>query len=259
MIKMPASDNTTRFSSRTPYYHASRPRYPQAVIGLLAQHLGLTPQSVVADIGAGTGISSQLYLDFGCTVYAVEPNAGMRAVAAAEYGDRPNLKLVDGTAEATGLPDASADFVTAGQAFHWFDPAPSRAEFTRILKPNGWIVLFWNTRDEEDSVFMQEYSAFLRVFDKDEGKTRWQAARESVMARDAFFGEAQLTRHAIPNRQIFDFDGLLARALSSSYMPLPGTPEYPQMEAALRELFDRCQQNGVVSMNYITEIFWRQT
>ncbi len=254
---MPASDSTTRFSSRTPYYHASRPRYPQAVVELLVAHLGLTMQSVIADIGAGTGISSQLFLDFGCPVYAVEPNAEMRAIAAAEYGDRPNLTLIDGTAEDTHLTDSSVDFVIAGQAFHWFDPAKTRAEFTRILKPDGWIVLFWNTRDEAESPFMREYNAFLQAFDKDEGKTRWQATREGTMAQDGYFSEDQLTRHTVPNRQVFNFDGLLGRVLSSSYMPLPGMPDYPPMEAALRELFDRYQQNGVVSMNYITEIFWR--
>ncbi|MBE2184047.1 MAG: class I SAM-dependent methyltransferase [Anaerolineae bacterium] len=254
---MPPADNTTRFSSRTPYYHASRPRYPQAVIDLLVQHLGLTLQSLIADIGAGTGISSQPFLDFGCTVCAVEPNADMRAIAAQHYGSRPNLTLIDAAAEATTLPGASVDFVVAGQAFHWFDPEKTRAEFQRILKPDGWIVLFWNTREDESSEFMREYKAFLETFDHDHGKTRWQATRDGVMIEDAYFGEDRLTKHVVPNPQHLDFDGLLGRALSASYMPLPETPEYPPMLAALRELFDRHQQNGIVIMNYITEIFWR--
>ncbi len=38
------------------------------------------------------------------------------------------------------------DFVTAGQAFHWFEPAAARVEFQRILKPAGWVVLIWNER-----------------------------------------------------------------------------------------------------------------
>lgn len=253
-----AGDSTRRFSSRAPYYHQSRPRYPGAVLGLLAEHIGLTRQSVIADIGAGTGISSELFLNYGCTVYAVEPNADMRAIAAEHYDDRPNLTLVDGTAEATTLPNHSVDFITAGQAFHWFDPVKAHAEFTRILKPDGWVVLFWNTRPDTMSPFLTAYNDLVRSFDIEAGSTLRQTEKTRLMAREGFFAEENMTKHVLPNPQTCDFDGLIARTLSASYMPLPGMPRYEEMLAALRDLFEQHQQNGLVTFDYVTEVFWRR-
>ena len=114
------SDSTTRFSVRVPYYHQFRPRYPASMLDVLETY-GLTPESVVADIGAGTGISSELFLSYGCTVYAIEPNVEMRAASERYYGEQPNFHAIGGGAEATTLAERSIDWVVAGQAFHWFD------------------------------------------------------------------------------------------------------------------------------------------
>src|SRR5947209_11876909 len=126
-------DSTSRFSSRVENYIRYRPGYPQSVVELLAGECGLTPTSVVADVGSGTGILTELFLRNGNTVYGVEPNREMREAGEGLLAGYPNFHSVDGRAEATGLPDASVDFVTAGQAFHWFDAQGARAEFSRIL------------------------------------------------------------------------------------------------------------------------------
>src|ERR1035438_6574300 len=126
------SDPTKRFSSRVEDYIRYRPSYPEAIVEWLARECGLTPQSRIADIGSGTGIFSGLFLQFGCQVDGVEPNAGMRAAAERLLAAEPRFHSVDGRAEATTLPAGSLDFVTAGQAYHWFDPDPARAEFRRI-------------------------------------------------------------------------------------------------------------------------------
>src|SRR2546430_17738249 len=133
----------SRFNNRVENYIAYRPKYPAAVAEFLRNELGLSAASVVADVGSGTGILSELLLQAGCTVFGVEPNAAMRAAAERLLAAYPNFKSVVGTAEATTLTDASVDFVTAGQAFHWFDAAGARREFTRILQPGGWVVLEW--------------------------------------------------------------------------------------------------------------------
>jgi SAM-dependent methyltransferase len=106
-------------------------------------------------LGAGTGLSSELFLRHGNRVWAVEPNAEMRAAAVDFCAQYPKLEVVAGTAESTTLPAACADFVAAATAFHWFDADACRPEFRRILKPHGPVVLMWNKRHSEASPFMQ--------------------------------------------------------------------------------------------------------
>ena len=140
------TDTVERFSNRVANYVKYRPGYPRAIIGYLEQTCGFTHESVVADIGCGTGLSSQLFLENCKRVIGVEPNAAMRAAAIEFLADFPDFSIIDGTSEATTLPDHSVDIVVAAQAFHWFDPERTRAEFRRILKPGGHVVLIWNER-----------------------------------------------------------------------------------------------------------------
>ncbi len=128
---------TQRFTHRVEDYIRARPSYPAAALDVLAEACGLGPDSAVADIGAGTGIFTELLLAHAGTVYAVEPNDAMRAAAETHLAHRPGFVSVAGTAEATGLAAGSVDLVTAAQAFHWFDPDRTRAEWQRILRPGA--------------------------------------------------------------------------------------------------------------------------
>src|SRR4051812_43629153 len=158
---------TERFTDRVEDYVRHRPGYPDAVLTLLAREAGLTPAAVVADVGAGTGISSELFLRFGCTVHAVEPNAAMRQAAEAWLAGRAHYHSHAGTAEATGLPDRSVDYVVAGQAAHWFDLPAAAREFARILRDPGWVVLLWNTRKTDATPFLRAYEALLHRYGTD--------------------------------------------------------------------------------------------
>src|SRR5487761_2409223 len=105
---MPARrDVAQRFNGRVHDYERYRPRYPVELVALLQQRCGLLAHDVVADIGAGTGMLAELFLANGNAVIAVEPNAEMRASSGRLKTAFPRLKLVDGTAEATTLQDAS--------------------------------------------------------------------------------------------------------------------------------------------------------
>ena len=154
-------DARDRFSNRVEDYDRYRPGYPPALFALLREHCGLRPGHAVADIGSGTGLLTGPLLDYGNTVYAVEPNGPMRQAAERRYGGRSGFLSVDGSAEATGLPPWSVDLVVAAQAFHWFEPGAARAEFVRILRPPGWVALVWNERPHEATGFEAAYESLL--------------------------------------------------------------------------------------------------
>ena len=157
----PMLDPTKRFSNRVENYLKYRPRYPSEIIALLEKDCALTRDSVIADVGSGTGFLSELFLRQGNRVLGVEPNAEMRAAGERLLADYPNFVSIDATAEATTLPDSSVDFVTAGQAFHWFDREKTHREFHRILKPDGWVVIVWNTFPTGRSPLVKAYDDVL--------------------------------------------------------------------------------------------------
>src|SRR6185436_5087545 len=127
-------DSKNRFSSRVDAYVAARPRYPREVIDHLNAAIGLTPDWHIVDLGSGTGISCELFLANGNPVTGVEPNAAMRAAAEKSLEKFASFRSIDASAEATTLPDTSADLVVAAQAFHWFDIPAARRETERILR-----------------------------------------------------------------------------------------------------------------------------
>jgi SAM-dependent methyltransferase/ribosomal protein S18 acetylase RimI-like enzyme len=248
-------DPLVRFSDRVGDYVKYRPSYPAEVIRLLEEKTGLAAGTVVADVGAGTGIFTRILLGTGAKVFAVEPNDAMRAAAEAEFRGAPSFSAVAGTAEATGLGDRSVGLITCAQAFHWFDPARARQEFRRILKPGGWCALVWNTPIENDSDFS---IGFRKI--KDELDTDFQRVRLLNMERtggfERFFGAGNWEKQTFKNSQTLDLQGLKGRMLSSSYAPKPGHPRHPAMIAALEDLFRSHSRDGAVQLNYETEIFY---
>ena len=150
-------DPKCRFSGRAGYYDAYRPKYPETLLNYMRERLSFSQQSVVADIGSGTGILTELLLKNGNTVLAIEPNDDMRETARARLSHYPTFRSVNGSAESTTLERKSVDFVTAAQSFHWFQQAAAKREFRRILRVNGWVVLIWNTR-KTSAPFLQGYA-----------------------------------------------------------------------------------------------------
>jgi ubiquinone/menaquinone biosynthesis C-methylase UbiE len=247
-----AHGSTSRFSDRVENYVRYRPGYPRKLLEALMERTGLGPGKAVADLGSGTGISATLLLESGCGVFAVEPNAAMRAAAEERLGGEPRFHSVDGTAEATGLPDASVGLVTAAQAFHWFDRERTRAEMHRILWDDGLVALFWNSRKTDSTPFLRDYEALLRRFGTDYAEIDHTRIGPESLA--PFFG-GPFERRVFPNRQVFGFDGLRGRLLSSSYVPGPGHPDHPGMLEELHRIFDRHQQGGRVTFEYDTELY----
>ncbi|MDZ4405394.1 class I SAM-dependent methyltransferase [Prosthecobacter sp.] len=240
-----------RFSDRVENYVRYRPRYPQEITTMLQRESGLTPQSVIADIGSGTGISAELFLRAGCTVHAVEPNREMREAAERLLSHHGGFHSVNGSAQATTLPDHSVDLIVAAQAFHWFNTPETRVEFTRILKPAGQVALIWNERKLDATPFLRAYEQLLLTFATDYTKVRHENTDAGEL-RCFFIGP--YATHAFANEQHFDFEGLKGRLLSSSYAPAEGQSRHDEMIVELRHIFDAHQTSGQVCFEYDTRL-----
>jgi len=247
-------ENTVeRFSNRVANYVKYRPGYPPEILEVFRDEMNLTENSVVADIGSGTGISAKVFLENGNRVFGVEPNAAMRRAAEEFLKDYPQFESVDGTAENTNLPDDSVDLVIAAQAFHWFDRAKTPLEFRRIARDRGFAALIWNERQLETTEFLREYEKLLKKYGTDYEKVRHDNLDKAIFEES--FG-AEFSRKTFLNVQPLDFDGLRGRILSSSYMPSETDPAFEPMEIELRRLFEKYVESGRIQILYSTNIFY---
>ena len=230
---------TERFADRAADYVAGRPSYPVAALDALFDGMGDARDVFAVDLGAGTGISSRLLAERGAQVLAVEPNQAMREAAE----PHPRVEWIAGTAEWTGLEEASVDLVAAFQAFHWFDPAKALREMVRILRPGGRAAVVYNERDESDP-FTAAYGGLVRRYQTDETERR---RTEGLEAFAAFEGWHVRRRVDVRNEQPLDLDGVLARARSTSYLPKDG-PKAQELHTDIRALFEQHAHDGGVVM-----------
>jgi SAM-dependent methyltransferase len=239
-----------RFSDRATDYVKYRPSYPAAAIETILDGLGA--ELLAADIGAGTGISARLLADRGVQVVAIEPNAAMRAAAAAHS----LVTFQAGTAEATGLETASVDVVTCFQAFHWFDPEPTLLELRRILKSTasngktGRLALVWNNRDKADT-FTTEYSELTLAASTNRAIHDRMESTRSLLVSPHF---TNVRAYTFANRQALDLAGLMGRVRSNSYTPSAGATLH-QLMSDLEQLHARFQDDrSLVYLNYSTSV-----
>jgi ubiquinone/menaquinone biosynthesis C-methylase UbiE len=250
------ADAKNRFSSRVADYLRYRPRYPAGVLDLLQMECLLTPAHAIADIGSGTGFLAELFLKNGNSVFGVEPNKEMREAGEQYLEPYPRFTSIEGSAEATTLGDSSVSFVTAGQAFHWFEPKATRHEFSRILRPNGWVAVVWNDRSTAESEFAQAYEELLVRYGTDYTRVKDSYPQESDMR--AFFGHDNFLTRELANHQIFDLEGLRGRLRSSSYAPAPGQPNFAPMMTDLDKIYATHQRDNQVRMNFSTWVYLGQ-
>jgi SAM-dependent methyltransferase len=245
---MNSDDPTVRFSDRADNYARYRPGYPQSVIDTLCDDYGLSSASVVADVGSGTGILTQLLLPVAGRVYAVEPNQAMRQEAEGALAGHPNFVSIDARSEATTLADDSVDLITVAQAFHWFEPVATRVEFQRVLQPGGWVALVWNERDYRNDPLMRDYEAVLADFDLGYLTVRHRS-HSGDLGR---FFEGPFQRHLFTYSRPLTFEALWGGFLSASYAPKPGDPIYEPMRERLCGVFEAHRQGDEVHFVYQT-------
>jgi ubiquinone/menaquinone biosynthesis C-methylase UbiE len=249
-------DPKERFSSRVENYIKYRPNYPQQIISFLTEQKILLKKYSVADIGSGTGILSELFLKNENIVYGIEPNDEMRKAGEKLLKKYKKYISIKGSAEETTLRKESVEIVTAGQAFHWFDLEKSRKEFIRILKPAGWVILIWNSRKKESDDFLMDYETFLLKYGTD-----YKIIEKRKLDFDEFYNSNIGENYKLmkfDNQQIFDFEGLQGRLLSTSYIPLNNNSRHHEMLLELQKLFEKHQKNGTVKFLYKTELYYGQ-
>ncbi len=248
-----SQDATQRFSERARDYARFRPSYPSAAIDALLRRTKVTGRGVVADVGAGTGILTGLLLERGLTVRAIEPNPAMREASDQSLSHMSGYRSVMASARDTGLPDASVELITAAQSFHWFDRRGADTEFRRILRPDGWLALLWNSHQDQPETFTAGYEEVLCAFGQGYARVQTTAAIEREL--EAFYRHPSLERVTFANPVRYDWETLLGRARSSSYAPLEGSEAYVPFTRALRAHFEAHAQDDVVEFVYQTALY----
>jgi ubiquinone/menaquinone biosynthesis C-methylase UbiE len=240
------SDNTERFTGRAEVYDRYRQRYPaEAVVRLLREWCGLAPEWTVADVGAGTGMLSEIFLESGNRVLAVEPNAQMRRACERLAEAWPKLEVINATAEVTSIPSASVEMVAAGRAFHWFDKDRALAEFRRVLKPGGWLVLVSAGRAHDANPQAVAFERLLTECGMGYSSERY-GARVHDRTEGIFSGEVHQAE--IAGEQQFDWDAFRGNVMSLSAVPREGDVGYERFQDALRVYFGDYSVDGVLTM-----------
>ncbi len=244
-------DPLHRFSNRVEDYVRYRPGYPPELVAWLRTHTQISADWKVADVGSGTGLLSREFLQLGCTVYGVEPNAEMRAAAEHAFALEPRFHSIAGQAEATTLPDHSVRLVSAAQAFHWFDPSRTRDEWLRIVESGGYALVVFNSRVHEATPFMRAYDDYLIANAIDYPRVDHQ--RGLCDKLDAVFDT--YAKALFPFTLRHGYDDIRGLSMSSSYVPPPGHPRHEEFFRGLKAMFDAHAVDGVVEFPYETEAY----
>lgn len=248
-------NNVDKFSGKAEIYDRYRPEYPAAVYDFIADELGLPKDSVIADIGAGTGLFCMPLLERNYTVYCVEPNVEMKAVLDGKAKDYKNYRGIGAVAEHTGLPDRSVDCITVAQAFHWFQRDAFQEECRRILKPHGKVVLLWNVKDESWALTKQLSAVNQKYCPDFKGFSGGLCDVGCEQFNDFFSGTCRTQRF---ENNIYDdhYRTFVGRCLSSSYAPKEGEKDYEEYKEALKELFFRFADDMWTVIKNETVIYW---
>jgi len=244
-------DSTKRFSDRVESYKRFRPSYTTEVIDYIFSGFGLLRDSTIADVGSGTGIFTEKLIGRCKRVYAVEPNREMRIAAEEKLSSFESYVSVAGTSEDTSLDDTSVDAITVAQAFHWFNIDKTRTEFRRVLKKDSFVFLIWNNRIS-NTPFLKAYNEILLERIPEYKVVDHKNVTEDII-RD--FLVRDYSKVSFPNNQVFDLEGVLGRLNSSSYTPKQESNEYVLIEKDIKNAFQKYSSNGLVSFNYMTEVY----
>lgn len=245
-------DKSRLFDGKAGFYLSSRPNYAEKLFDTLYTSYGFSENSVIADIGSGTGIFAEQILQRHSYVYCVEPNQEMRTLCQQTLQPYINCTILDGLAAETGLLSHSVDFVTAAQAFHWFDPALFRKECQRIIRPNGKVLLVWNMRDNQSPV-MEAIHCVHRRFCPDFTELKQKITYDD--SRILYFFENKFEKLEFDHSLTYHKNRFVSRNLSSSYSLKQGDVNFEVYQRELESVFETYAHSGVISIPNTTVVY----
>lgn len=237
--------NEHKFDGKGEIYKKYRPDYSDEFIEWLYSDGGFSADSVVADVGSGTGIFTRRLLEKGSRVFAVEPNDDMRKKAENALEKYSGFVSVCGTGESTSLGENSVDFVTAAQAFHWFDREKFRLECRRILRPAGKVLLLWNTKDSSSDIVRENAEINSRFCPSFSGFSGGMDFSDRGKEFSDFFSGEYISKF-FKNDFALNKEGFVGRCLSSSYSLKEGDDGFSEYVSELEKLFDKYSRDGIV-------------
>jgi ubiquinone/menaquinone biosynthesis C-methylase UbiE len=237
------------YSSKAEKYACYRWDYAVEAIQALKEITRVKQDTVIADIGAGTGILTRHFAGRYREVFAIEPNPEMRALAQQQLGGLPGCRVIAAAAEALPLAGHSVGLLTAGQALHWFQPEPARREFRRVLKPGGWLA-FLNNRSSDRALG----AALAELYTAENGAGSGQVEPPGLHTPMAYY-LAEMQEFSFSFSQSQDWEIFLGGLLSASYMPAEDHPAYPNLERAARTVFERFSRGGRLETSGVTDLW----
>ena len=243
-------DTKTVYSTKAEKYAKFRWGYALSAIQAIIDITNMSVNSVVADIGAGTGILTRHFVGKAKTIYAIEPNFELRQILTRDLGVFSSISVMDGCAETTKLPTNSVDVITVAQAIHWFDPKPTRQEMMRILNHDGWLVLLRNygkrSAQEEavESLMTEDYGANFSVVNvqPNEKPTRF------------YFGNDDFQTFVFPFAFRQGWEEFIGSLTTASFMPDEGHPLFHKLETEARKIFLQYSKHGEWMVEGETEL-----
>lgn len=242
--------NENKFDGKSILYDKYRPSYPKSIIEIIFEVTNINENSVIVDIGAGTGIFTELLLDKKNKVYGVEPNRNMRVVAEKKFNQYSNFVSLDALAENTGLPDNCCDLITVAQAFHWFDKSSFKEECRRLLNKKGKVALIWNSLDAEANLSKELYNINKKYCPDFKGYSDGYDFKEI----ERFFEGDFITIENL-NPILCTEEKFIGRHLSSSYSLKENSMYYNDYKDELKNLFAKYADNGELLTEYITQCY----
>ena len=240
-------DNTKRFDGKGEIYAKARPSYATELFDHIKSRFPISEGSIFADIGSGTGIFSEQLLNCGYRVYAVEPNTDMRQIAEERLSKCKDFISVEGADSNTNLPDQSVNFITVAQAFHWFDVEMFKKECKRILKQNGWVIIVYNSRDNQAACTKALANLRCKYNPEFHG---FSNGISDEKCRAFFDGTCEI--FSADNSHNYDRQGYINRVLSSSYSLREGDERYTEYLKEINKIFDTFAVNGTMTVPMYT-------
>ncbi len=238
--------NNDIFDDVATIYSKYRPSYPEKYINYLISKCNLNENSLIADIGSGTGILTKQFLDKNLRIIGVEPNENMRKISRKFLSNYKNFISIDGNDKNTNLEENSVDLITVAQAFHWFDVDAFRKECKRILKPNGKVCIIWNKLDTTNNIVKEEKDIDYKYTNQyKEINNILEDEKRELLIKD-FFKNDNYECKITENNQIYNKETFIGVNLSKSYSLRKEDKNYDNYINAFEYLFNKYNKNGTL-------------